>query len=252
MKKSMNFFLYVVTSIFLSVCTTSKGEQQWTPLFDGKTLNGWSVPGFEADRKVEIRDSCIIIGRDDLASGIKYDKPFPLSNYEIMYQAKRVGGRNFFAALTFPVKESYCSFINGGWNGSVFGLSSINDNDASENETTAFYEFKDSQWYQFRVCVSDDRIIIWFYAVDEERKIIEADDPRTVSAMQKEITNPKIDLVLEGKTISNRSEVLFFQPLGISSWYSEGHLRHIKYRELTPEELEAIKQMPWNPRAGIE
>jgi hypothetical protein len=196
----------------------------------------------------------IIIGRDDLALGIKYVKPFPKSNYEIIYQAKRAGGRNFFGAITFPVKESFCSFINGGWNGTVVGLSSINGNDASENETTAFYEFTNRQWYQFRVCVSDDRIMVWFYAVDEEGKIMKADkdDPKAATSTQKEIEKPKIDLVLEGKSISNRIEVSFFEPLGISTWYTEGHLRDIKYRELTLDEIENIKQMPWNPRAGIE
>jgi len=242
-------FLFFIPHVFAQT-----GDQIWTSLFDGKTLNGWMVPSYEAGRKVDIRDECIIIGRDDLALGIKYVKPFPKTNYEITYQAKRAGDSNFFGAITFPVKESHCSFINGGWNGTVFGLSSINGKDASENETTAFYEFENGQWYQFRVCVSDDRILVWFYPVDEEGKIIDAckDDLKTTIAKQKEIEKPKIDLVLEGKSITNRIEVSFFEPLGISAWYNEGHLRQIKYRKLTSEEIETIKQLPWNPRAGIE
>jgi len=240
--------------LFLLQVFAQTGDQKWTPLFDGKTLDGWMVPNYESGRKVVIRDGCIIIGRDDLALGIKYVKPFPKSNYEIMYQAKRAAGSNFFGAITFPVKESHCSFINGGWNGTVFGLSSINGKDASENETTAFFEFRNGQWYQFRVCVSDDRILVWFYPVDDEGDIIEVykDDPKIAIAKQKEIEKPKVDLVLEGKSITNRIEVSYFEPLGISAWYTEGHLRHIKYRKLTPHEIETIKQLPWNPRAGIE
>jgi hypothetical protein len=231
--KKIYLILFPILLLHFSHVQAQTGQQNWTPLFDGKTLNGWAVPDYEAGRKVEIRDSCITIGRDDLALGVRYVKPFPRSNYEIMYQAKRISGRNFFGAITFPVKESHCSFINGGWGGTVFGLSSINGKDASENETTAFYEFCDGQWYQFRLCVSEHRIIVWFYPVDGEVN-----------------ENPKIDLVLEGKTITNRIEVSFFEPLGISAWYIEGHLRRIKYRKLTPDEIEAIRQLPWNPRAG--
>ncbi|MCL2117704.1 MAG: DUF1080 domain-containing protein [Planctomycetaceae bacterium] len=241
--------LLLIPQVRTKAGDTSKDEQKWTPLFDGKTLDGWSVSRIEADKKAEIKDGCIIVGRDDLASGVKYDKPFPKSNYEIMYQAKRVKGYDFFGTITFPVKESHCSFVAGGWSGSVIGLSSINGYDASENETSAFYEFKDKQWYQFRVRVSDDRITVWCYPVDEDGKIIEADkdDPKAAAAGREEVEKPKADLALKDKRVSTRLEVTFFQPLGISTWNTEGHLRDIKYRELTPEEIEEIQQLPDRP-----
>ena len=246
--------MFLMHQVDTWTCKTSLNEQKWIPLFNGKTLDGWAVSNFEADRKAEIRDGCIILGRDDLAMGIKYIKPFPKSDYEIMYQAKRMKGYNFFGAITFPVKESFCSFINGGWNGTVFGLSSINDYDASENETTAFYDFTDSQWYQFHLCVVDDRILVWFYPVVEEGKNIEAAEENTqaVSEIQKETEKPKIDLLLENKRISNRIDVEYFQPLGFSTWYTEGHIRDIKYRKLSLKDIENIQQQPWNARAGME
>jgi hypothetical protein len=229
---------------------TPTDDQKWTPLFDGKTLDGWSVSRIEADKKAEVKEGCILIGRDDLASGIKYDQPFPKSNYEIMYQAKRARGYDFFGTITFPVQESHCSFVAGGWSGSVIGLSSINGYDASENETTTFYDFKDKQWYQFRVRVSDDRISVWVYPVDETGKILETkkDDPKAVVTPEKDIKKPKVDLVLENKRMTTRLEVSFFKPLGISTWNTEGHLRDIKFRELTPEEIEEIKQLPETPQ----
>ena len=240
--------IFVVDFLCCRADDAKKDEQKWTPMFDGKTLDGWSVSRIEKDKKAEIKDGCIVVGRDDLASGLKYDKPFPKSNYEIMYQAKRVKGYDFFGTLTFPVKESHCSFVNGGWGGHVIGLSSIGGYDASENETSGYYEFKDGQWYQFRVCVSDDRIAVWFYPVDKDGKMIEAktDDPK--AAAKEEIVKPKVDLVLGDKSISTRLEVTFFQPLGISTWNTEGHIRDMKYRELTPEEVEDIKQLPENSR----
>ena len=225
---------------------TKPDAPKWTPMFEGKTLDGWSVSKLEDDKKAEIQDGCIVLGRDDHATGLKYDKFPPKSNYEIMYQAKRVKGYDFFGTLTFPVKESHCSFVTGGWSGTVIGLSSINGYDASENETTGFYEFKDGQWYQFRVSVSDDRIMVWFYPVDKDGKTIEVakDDPKAEAAAKEEIEKTKVDLVLDNKSISTRLEVTFYRPLGISTWNTEGHIRDIKYRELTQEEVERIKQLP--------
>jgi len=247
--------LIVFVAIFfanLSPCRaddTKADDPKWTPMFDGKTLDGWSVTRLDNDKKAEIKDGCIVIGRDDLAAGLKYDKPFPKSNYEIMYQAKRVKGYDFFGTLTFPVKESHCSFVTGGWSGTVIGLSSVGGYDASENETTGFYEFKDGQWYQFRVSVSDDRIMVWFYPVGKDGKTIEAakDDPKAEAAARNEIEKPKVDLVLGNKSISTRLEVTFYRPLGISTWNTEGHIRDIKYRELTPDEVEEIKELPERP-----
>jgi len=241
--------IFVVNSFPCCADDTHTTDPKWTLMFDGKTLDGWSVTKLEDDMKAEIQDGCIVIGRDGLASGLKYDKPFPKSNYEIMYQAKRVKGYDFFGTITFPVKESHCSFVNGGWGGSVIGLSSIGGYDASENETTGFYEFKDGQWYQFRVCVSDDRITVWFYPVDKEGKTIETakDDPKAVAAAKDEIEKPKVDLALGTKSISTRLEVTFYRPLGISTWNTEGHIRNVKYRELTPDEVEQIKLLPERP-----
>jgi len=238
--------IFVIYSSLCRADDTKIDDQKWTPMFAGKTLDGWSVTRLEEDKKAEIKDGCIVLGQDGLASGLKYDKPFPKSNYEIMYQAKRVNGYDFFGTLTFPVKESHCSFISGGWSGSVIGLSSIGGYDASENETTSFYEFKVSQWYQFRVCVSDDRISVWFYPVDKDGKTIEVakDDPKAEAAAKEEIEKPKVDLVLGNKSISTRLEVTFYRPLGISTWNTEGHVRDVKYRELTPDEVEKIKLLP--------
>jgi hypothetical protein len=46
-------------------------------------------------------------------------------NYEIKLEAKKVTGNDFFCGMTFPVGDSFCSFIVGGWGGPVVGLSSI-------------------------------------------------------------------------------------------------------------------------------
>ena len=44
-------------------------------------------------------------------------------------------GGDFFCGLTFPYGDASCTFVVGGWGGGLVGLSSINGDDASENET---------------------------------------------------------------------------------------------------------------------
>ena len=51
-------------------------------------------------------------------------------DYEVTLEGKRVAGDDFFCTTTFPVGESFCSFVVGGWHGTVVGLSSIDGMDA--------------------------------------------------------------------------------------------------------------------------
>ena len=55
-------------------------------------------------------------------TGITWTGDFPTSGYEIRFEAARLEGKDFFAAIIFPVKDSHCSWINGGWDGTVVGL----------------------------------------------------------------------------------------------------------------------------------
>ena len=132
----------------------------------------------------------------------------PTSNYEIELEAQRVDGIDFFCGLTFPVRDSHCSFICGGWGGAVVGLSSINGADASENETTKYESFKKGQWYKIRVRVTDDNISCWI------------DDKQLVDQETKD------------RKITTRAEVNLSKPLGISAWQTKAALRNIRMRRL--------------------
>jgi hypothetical protein len=56
------------------------------------------------------------------------------------------------------VKDSFCSWINGGWDGTVVGLSNLDGNDASENDTSTIRDFVKGRWYAFRLAVTESRI----------------------------------------------------------------------------------------------
>jgi hypothetical protein len=184
----------------------------WTSLFDGKTLGKWKVTDFGTQGKVEVKDGDLLLGFGDGCTGVTWKGDFPKLNYEIKLQAKRVDGSDFFCGLTFPVGESPCSFIVGGWGGGVVGLSSIDGEDASENDTTKYMAFTKDKWYTITVRVTKDHIRCW---IDKE---------------------PTVDQPLMGRKLSIRSEVELSKPLGIASWKTTAAIRNIQWRNLADNE----------------
>ena len=83
----------------------------------------------------------------------------------------RVQGNDFFASLTFPVGDSFCTWVTGGWGGDIVGLSSIDGWDASDNETRSYFNFENGRWYALRLQVTDDRIMAWI----DEQPIVDVD-----------------------------------------------------------------------------
>ena len=193
----------------------ARDRSAWRQLFDGKTLAGWKVLEFGGEGDVYVDSEAIYMEMGGGMTGISYTGELPTSNYELTYQACRVDGSDFFAALTFPIGDEYCSFINGGWGGTLVGLSSIDQRDASDNETTAFFTFKLKQWYTFRLVVTDENVEVW---IDDKRVV---NEPRGNS------------------DFSIRAEVDLCKPLGFSSWCTIGAIRDIRLRELPATELPA-------------
>ena len=99
-------------------------------------------------------------------TGVTWTGSFPKSNYEVRFEAARLKGSDFFATLTFPVQDSFCTWVMGGWGGDIVGLSSLDGWDASDNETRAYFNFETGRWYKLRLQVTDDRITAW---IDDER-----------------------------------------------------------------------------------
>lgn len=199
-------------------CATSleKGQQQdvepqWQSLFDGKSLEGWEPSVFGGEGAVTVEDGLIQLQMGVTLTGITFQNDVPRSNYEVSLDAKIVDGIDFFCGLTFPVGEEHCSFIVGGWAGSIVGLSNIDGMDASENETTTIMTFDQDRWYNIRVRVEDDRIQCW---IDDERIV---------------------DQSIEGRKISIRPEVDLSCPFGIASFQTTAALRNIKIRKLREE-----------------
>lgn len=189
--------------------TESSGEKQWRPLFDGKSLDGWRVTQFGGEGDVYVEDKTLHLGFGSPLTGVTSTRgDLPKTNYELRLQAQRVDGTDFFCGLTFPVAESHCSFIAGGWGGALVGLSSIDGEDASQNQTRLSRAFRPKTWYTFRVRVEPNRIQVW---IDDDRVI---------------------DQNIEGRKISLRPEVDLSRPLGICAFDTHAAVRDFAVRTL--------------------
>jgi 3-keto-disaccharide hydrolase len=159
-------------AVVLAVTLAARGADVpapggWRPLFDGKSLAGWRESDFFGAGKITVQDGVITIGSGAL-TGISWaaaSLPFPAAGYEVRVEAARIKGGDFFAGITFPVRDSYCTWIAGGWGGRVVGLSSIDGADASMNETTSDRIFELGRWYTLRLRVTPDAITAW---IDDE------------------------------------------------------------------------------------
>jgi hypothetical protein len=185
-------------------------------LFDGKSLEGWKKTDFYGSGDVKVETGMVVMSAGRSMTGITSTRSdLPTTNYELSYEAMRIGGRDFFAAATFPVGTSFITLVNGGWGGSMTGLSSLDGMDASENETTRSIRYQDKTWYAFRVRVTGKMI--------------------RCSIDGKEI----LAVNYQDRRVGTRIECRHSQPLGFATWETTGAVRNVKIRKLTAEEIAA-------------
>ncbi len=201
--------LFAIVGASLCAQGTKPTESAWQSLFDGKTLGNWQSTKFGGDGAVKVENGQIVLDTGKPLTGITWSGPdLPHNNYEIALQAMRVEGRDFFAGITFPVADSFCSLILGGWGGTVIGLSSVNSEDASQNQTSQSMEFEQGRWYNVRIRVTDAAIEVWL----DDQQIIKQE--------------------LKGNKITIRMEMDPSVPLGIASWRTKAALRELRLRKL--------------------
>lgn len=149
-------------------------KTEWV-LFDGKSLKDWETVDMGGSGEVTLEGGQLIINQGDSLSGAVYKKveELPLINYEITLQAKRLQGVDFFCGLTFPVGDlkKCATLVCGGWGGSVTGISSIDDMDASSNATGTYQRYEDDKWYSFRLRVTAENISAWL----DDKQIVDQD-----------------------------------------------------------------------------
>jgi hypothetical protein len=183
----------------------------WTLLFDGESLKGWEIAKFAGGGEVEVTRGEIRVGMGAMLSGVNLvaTNGIPRSGYELALDAMKLDGSDFFCALTFVVGDSCCSLIVGGWGGGLVGISSIDGNDASMNETTKFKDFPAQQWFRVRVRVTKEKLEAW---IGDEQ-----------------IANVSLD----GRRITVRpGEIELSQPFGIATYQTRAAFKNIQWRPL--------------------
>ncbi len=186
------------------------GTNTWKTLFDGKTLTGWKITNFGGGGEVRAEEEQIKLEMGAELTGISYtNSDLPKVGYEIELDAMKIDGGDFFCGLTFPVKDSFCSLIVGGWGGAVVGLSSLDGLDASENDTYKSLYFEKKKWFHIRLRVEPEKIHAW---INDDHLI---------------------DVETKARRISLRAgDIELSKPLGIATWQTSAAVKNIRLRRI--------------------
>ena len=204
-----SLFLFSCESQKLIKSSQSNEDIKW--LFNGSNLDNWYKTDYAGKGDIRIDDNgSLVLEMGSELSGIHWiGEQLPLQNYEIHLKAKRTLGSDFFCGLTFPYKDSHATLILGGWGGSLIGISSIDDFDASENETGDAYIFDDNKWYDIRLRVTESELTVW---IDNEEVI---------------------DCEVEGRKVGMRfGEIEMSVPLGICTYATTGVIREVYLKKI--------------------
>ena len=150
----------------------------------------------------------------DLA-GVRWTGAVPGAPFEVELEARRTDGRDFFCGLTVPTRtERECvSLIVGGWGGMLVGISSLDDLDASENETGTTRTFEDDRWYRIRLRFADEQLAAW---IDDQ---------------------PVIEVSTRNRRLALRpGPIDACAPFGLATWNTGAELRGIRWRRLAAAE----------------
>jgi hypothetical protein len=91
----------------------------------------------------------------------------------------------------------------------LVGISSLDHQDASENETTKFVSFETGRWYRIRLRITETRIESW---IDDKKMA---------------------DVVTTDRVISLRpGEIELSVPVGLACWQTSAAWREIKFRRV--------------------
>ncbi len=198
----------ILSILLLAASAAAQQEPAWQTMFDGQTLKNWKETPFTGKGSVKVEDGSIVLGKGYM-TGVTYTGTLPKANFEVRMEAQRAEGHDFFAGITFPVNDSFLTWINGGWGGSMVGLSSIDGNDASENETSMSRDFKQGQWYRLWLAVNVDRIRAWI-----DNDIV-------------------VDVRIANREIGLRpGEIDLSKPFGIATYNTTARIRKIEWRPL--------------------
>ncbi len=196
-------------AVLLLAACSAFAQGTWTPLFDGKSLSGWRAAAFKSQPALKVEAGAILIEAGAPLSGAVRPDFKLKADYEIRWEAMRKSGGDFFSSLTFPVEDSFVTFVTGGWGGDITGISSIDGWDASDNETRNYFTFETGKWYSFRIQVTAAKLQAWI----GDQSVV--------------------DVNITGRTLSLRpGDTKLTTPFGFMTYNTTGAIRKVEVRTL--------------------
>jgi serine/threonine-protein kinase len=195
----------------------------WTPLFDGKTLEGWRIveeASFEQHGRVGVEAGTIVLGQGPKATGIARVGDFPRVDYEVKLEAMLEAGDDTLCNVFFPVGRQECVFSIGGWGLSVTGLTALDGRGADDNETGRRMRIVPQRWYRVQLRVTEAKVQAWI------------DDEMTV------------DLVTVGRTLGEPNHGPL-RPFGLCNWRTRCRLRNVRMRRVKSEATPPVPAGEW-------
>ncbi|MDA0349718.1 MAG: DUF1080 domain-containing protein [Verrucomicrobia bacterium] len=182
-------------------------------MFEENDLGKWKAAPFAFEGDLDIREGVLNTGLGSYLSGVVWTEDPPArTNYEIELDAQKLWGSDFFLGLTIPVGDRYCTWIVGGWGGSVVGISNIDGHSADLNETTLKMSFATERWYHFKIRVLEEHIQCWI-------------DGKSI-----------IEINTKDRQLNLRpGQIVESVPLGISSYDTISEYRNMVWRNLRIE-----------------
>ena len=210
----MRFAPLIAALLCLGTLASAEEEKPLIPTTGSDLAPNWRVVDQMKDHgPVTLTDGVLRLGEGKPMTGVAYTgkSEIPLKDYEISFEARRIEGEDFFAALTLPVrdKDSAVTWVIGGWGGKCVGISMIQFQAADENETTNWIEFETGKWYRFKLKVRENRLTGFI----DDKQIFDADT--------------------EGKKLTLRfGDVEFCRPLGFATYNTVGEIKNLKVAKL--------------------
>ncbi|WP_182869444.1 3-keto-disaccharide hydrolase [Rhodopirellula sp. JC639] len=178
LRRSFATLLTVLSFSVLSI-SVSGAADGWTPLFDGQTLDGWSVKSGFATYKVE--DGGVIAGKTAAGSPNTFltsDQQF--GDFELMFEVKVDDGLNSGVQIRSLLKNVDAENSHGGrlygpqveiesgpgQAGYIYGEATgrgwLSPEPQSKDKSVNQHDhFKNGQWNQYRVVAKGPNIKVW-------------------------------------------------------------------------------------------
>jgi hypothetical protein len=212
----------LITSLLMSAATMmgckpaapSAPPRTWDMLA-GAQAALWQSAEIPGGGAAAVRDGEATLAEGGPLTGLRFTGwqagGLPVRDYEITCEAMRMAGQDFFAAITFPVRDiATCgTLIVGGWGGGLVGISSIDGQDASDNLTRNEQRFENGQWYRIRLEVRDELLRCWI----DERLVFNAS--------------------IKARAIGMRAGYIEnCAPFGLATYGTQGRVRALVVRQL--------------------